>query len=340
MNQNIGGLTLSVWDTSFSVDVDNGSGHKARMSGDYSIEVCYNRAAMAFEGDEQTPPDTNSGMLMLIGGAEDKVGNRAILRRFVELAGGSKARIAIIATASEIHGIVGRTYHHIFSELGVADVHVMDLNRREQCLEPDKLEPLDDATGIFLTGGNQLKLMTIIGGTPAATRIRRIYRGGAVVAGTSAGASAVCQHMMAYGSSGTTPRKAMMHFAPGLGLVTRLLVDQHFGARGRTGRLITAIAHNPYLIGVGLDEDTAVEVDARRMVRVFGRGSVMFVDGAGANYNNIHRLPDNAPLAMFDLRFHILTHGHSFDVHARQPVVPTIPPAPFEPEVYLDGEGI
>jgi cyanophycinase len=295
---------------------------------------------MTFDPEEPSRSHANSGMLMLIGGAEDKVGNRAILRRFVELAGGSNARIAIIAAASEIHGIVGQTYQRIFTELGVSDVRVSELIQREQCFDPGLLEPLNDATGIFLTGGNQLKLMTIIGGTPAATRIRRVYRHGCVVAGTSAGASAVCQHMMAYGSSGTTPRKAMMHFAPGLGLITRLLVDQHFGARGRTGRLITAIAHNPYLLGVGLDEDTAIEVDATRMLRVFGRGSVMIVDGAGTHYNNIHRLPDNAPLAIFDLRFHILTHGHSFDVNARQPVIPAVPPALFEPEAFFDGEGI
>lgn len=295
---------------------------------------------MSFEPAEPTQSNAARGMLMLIGGAEDKVGNRAILRRFVELAGGASARIAIIAAASEIHGIVGQTYHRIFSEIGVQDVRVMEFVRREQCSDPALLAPLNDATGIFLTGGNQLKLMTIIGGTPAATRIRRVYRHGCVVAGTSAGASAVCQHMMAYGSSGTTPRKAMMHFAPGLGLITRLLVDQHFGARGRTGRLITAIAHNPYLLGVGLDEDTAIEVDASRMVRVFGRGSVMIVDGVGTHYNNIHRLPDNAPLTIFDLRLHILTHGHVFDVNERKPVIPAVPPAPFEPEVFFDLEEI
>ena len=295
---------------------------------------------MTFDPEEPSLSHANSGMLMLIGGAEDKVGNRAILRRFIELAGGPDARIAIIAAASEIHAVVSQTYRRIFTELGAHDVRVMELYRREQCTDPVAIQPLNDATGIFLTGGNQLKLMTILGGTPAATRIRRVYRHGSVVAGTSAGASAVCQHMMAYGSSGTTPRKAMMHFAPGLGLITRVLVDQHFGARGRTGRLITAIAHNPYLLGVGLDEDTAIEVDASRMVRVFGRGSAMFVDGADTHYNNIHRLPDQAPLAIYDLRFHILTHGHCFDVTNRQPIIPTSPPAPFEPELLFEDSTI
>ena len=292
-----------------------------------------------FDPFEPSSPDANRGILMLIGGAEDKAGNRSVLRRFVELAGGTAARIAIIASASEIYTIVAATYQRICADLGVTDVRTVPLYGRVQCHDEATLALLTDATGIFLTGGNQLKLMTILGGTPATTRIRRVYRAGAVVAGTSAGASAVCQHMMAYGDSGIAPHKAMMHFAPGLGLINRLVVDQHFGARGRTGRLITALAHNPYLIGVGLDEDTAIEVDAERLLRVFGRGSVVVVDGAELDYNDLHRLPDNAPMTVFNLKMHVLTHGHCFDISARHPVVPLHPPPPFEPP-FMGDEGV
>jgi len=285
-------------------------------------------------------PSAATGTLMMIGGAEDKVGNRTILRRFVELAGGNDASVAIIATASEIYELVSRTYDRIFTELGVRDVHVLKLYSRDQCSDEQCLAPLADARGVFLTGGNQLKLMTILGGTPAATRLRRAYRRGCVVAGTSAGASAVCQHMMAYGMSGITPRKAMMHFAPGLGLINRLLVDQHFGARGRTGRLVTALAHNPFLLGVGLDEDTAIEVAPDRIMTVLGRGSVTIVDGAHMTYNDIYRLPDNAPLTIHHMRFHLLTHGYQFDITNREPIIPTTPPLPFEARTYYEGEGI
>lgn len=280
------------------------------------------------------------GTLLMIGGAEDKLGNRTILRRFVELAGDGDSRIAVIATASEIYELVSRTYERIFNELGAADVRVVQLYSREQCADEDVIAPLSDVSGIFLTGGNQLKLMTILGGTPAATRIRRAYRNGCVVAGTSAGASAVCQHMMAYGLSGITPRKAMMHFAPGLGLINRLLVDQHFGARGRTGRLVTALAHNPYLLGVGLDEDTAIEVGRDRMMTVIGRGSVTVIDGVGVTHNDIYRLPDNAPLSIHNMRLHLLTHGYQFDITQRQPVIPATPPLPFDVQQYYEGEGI
>lgn len=288
--------------------------------------------------DEQ--PNRPCGTLMMIGGAEDKVGNRTILRRFVELAGNDNACIAIIATASEIYELVSRTYERIFRELAVQDVRILKLYSRAQCADESLLAPIADATGIFLTGGNQLKLMTILGGTPAATRIRRAYRAGCVVAGTSAGASAVCQHMMAYGMSGITPRKAMMHFAPGLGLINRLLVDQHFGARGRTGRLVTALAHNPFLIGVGLDEDTAIEVDAARIMTVLGRGSVTVIDGSDMTYNDIYRLPDNAPLSIYNMRLNLLTHGHQFDITQRCPIIPATPPLPFETNSYFEGEGI
>ena len=216
-------------------------------------------------------------------------------------------------------------------------MHSLTLYSREQCTDEEILAPIAEASGIFITGGNQLKLMTLLGGTPAATRIRRAYRAGCVVAGTSAGASAVCQHMMAYGLSGITPRKSMMHFAPGLGLINRLLVDQHFGARGRTGRLVTALAHNPYLLGVGLDEDTAIEVAPDRLMTVLGRGSVTVVDGAEISYNDIYRIPENAPLAIHDMRYHLLTHGYQFDIHRRRPLVPASPPQPFEVEILLRG---
>lgn len=284
---------------------------------------------------------TVAGTLLMIGGAEDKVGNRTILRHFVELAGGKRARVAIIAAASEIYEVVASTYERIFTELGAGEVCVLKLYSREQCFDEASLAQIRASTGVFLTGGNQLKLMSIMGGTPAATALRRTYRAGCVVAGTSAGASAVCQHMMAYGLSGITPRKAMMHFAPGLGLINRLLVDQHFGARGRTGRLVTALAHNPFLLGVGLDEDTAVEVGpGHQVLTVIGRGSVTIIDGANMAYNDIYRIPDNAPLTIYNMRLNLLTHGHQFDIGRRQPIIPTVPPLPFEAHTYFEGEGI
>lgn len=278
--------------------------------------------------------------MLLIGGAEDKVGGKTILSRFVRLAGGRDARIAIIATASAFHDLVGRRYVALFTELGAAHVDLLQLNDRTHARRPDVLAQLDNATGIFMTGGDQLKITAILGGTPVAQKIRDRNRQGAIVGGTSAGASVSSEHMMAYGASGIAPRKAMMQFAPGLGLIDGVVVDQHFGQRGRTGRLVTALAHNPDLVGIGLDEDTAVEIDSHGLLTVLGRGSVLIVDGSGTSHTDIHALPDHAPLTIFDLKIHVLSRGYHYDLASRMPRLPNEPLAPPPELEGFGGEGI
>ncbi len=280
------------------------------------------------------------GPLLLIGGAEDKVGSRTILNRFVQLAGGSQARITVVATASSFEDLVGQRYATLFASLNSAHVEILQVRNRLQAQMTEPLSQLDQATGIFVTGGDQLKLTAVLGGTPVARHIRQRHQAGCVVAGTSAGASAAAEHMMAYGSSGIPPRKAMMQFAPGLGLISGVVIDQHFGARGRAGRLMTAVAHNPGLLGLGLDEDTAVEISSGGMLTVMGRGSVMIVDGTDMSFTDIHRIPDNMPLTIFGMRLHVLSSGYRFDIASR---VPHLPVGPFQPPPDIqgvDGEGI
>ncbi len=279
------------------------------------------------------------GPLLLIGGAEDKVGSRVVLRRFVELAGGINARIVIIAAASSYEDLVGRRYMALFTELGAASAEVLQARDRTEARHPLPAEQIANATGLFITGGDQLKLTALLGGTPLAEAIRRCHRDGGVIAGTSAGASVAPEHMLAYGGSGIAPRKAMMQFAPGLGLVTGLVVDQHFGARNRAGRLMTAIAYNPDLIGIGLDEDTAVQIDPDGHLTVIGRGSVMVVDGTEVSYTDIHRVAEHAPLALFGLRVHLLSDNCHFDIPSRTPMPPSTMPA--SSEIGLNhGDGI
>jgi cyanophycinase len=287
-----------------------------------------------------TATNTTPGPLLLIGGAEDKVGSRTILSRFVQLAGGSAACIAVIATASDFHDLVGRRYVGLFGALGAGEVLLLELHDRRLARQVEPLEQLDAATAIFITGGDQLKLTAMLGGTAVAQRIRERHAAGVLVGGTSAGASAVAEHMLAYGQSGIPPRKAMMQFAPGLGLVGGLVIDQHFGARGRAGRLMTAVAHNPDLLGIGLDEDTAIEISGEGMLTVLGRGSVMVVDGTELTYSDIHRIPENAPLTIFGIRLHVLTSGYHFDIAARIPALPTVLPPIFPDTQGVGGEGI
>jgi cyanophycinase len=267
-------------------------------------------------------PDVQPGTLLLIGGAEDKIGHRTILQRFVELAGVAQARIVVIATASSYEDSVGRRYVDLFAALGAARVELAPLSARVDACRSAVLEQLDDATAVFITGGDQLKLTAIIGGTPAETRLRQRHAAGCVIAGTSAGASVAAEHMMAYGASGIPPRKAMMQFAPGFGLIRGVIIDQHFGERGRAGRLITAVAHNPGLLGLGLDEDTAVEIRSDQTFTVLGRGAVLVVDAMPVSHNDIHRLPEQAPLSIFDLRVHTLASGYRFDLAERRPLLP------------------
>jgi cyanophycinase len=277
---------------------------------------------------------------LLIGGAEDKVGGRTILSRFVQLSGGRDARIAVIATASAFYDLVGQRYVGLFGDLGAAHVELVRVRDRGEAQRHEPLEQLDAATGIFVTGGDQLKLTAVLGGTPVARRIRERNRAGCIVGGTSAGASAASEHMLAYGASGIPPRKAMMQFAPGLGLIGGVVIDQHFGARGRAGRLMTAVAHNPELLGVGLDEDTAVEIGPDGLLTVLGRGSVIVVDGQGITYTDIHYVGDNAPLTIFDVRIHVLASGYRFDAGQRIPMQPTGPQPDFPEAGLVEGEGI
>lgn len=279
------------------------------------------------------------GALLLIGGAEDKVGSRAILRRFVSLAGGEEARIVVITAASSYEDLVGRRYIGLFANLGVARAEVLQARDRIEARHALPLAQIEAATGIFITGGDQLKLTALLGGTPLAEAIRACHRAGTVVGGTSAGASAAPEHMLAYGGGGLSPKRSLMQFAPGLGLVGGVVVDQHFGARNRAGRLMTAVAHNPDLIGIGLDEDTAIEIDPAGHIAAIGRGSVMIVDGAEVSYSDIHRVPDQAPLALFGLRIHMLSEGCYYDMLSRSPVPPRAAPALADSE-HTYGEGI
>lgn len=264
-------------------------------------------------------PDTPRGPLIAIGGAEDKIGDRLILRHFLHLAGGRDAAIVVLPMASSFSIEVAERYQAIFSDLGASRVDMIDITVREEALRADRSRPLDEATGIFLTGGNQLKIATLLGGTPIATALRRRHAAGAVVGGTSAGASAMSQHMIAFGRSGASPSQRMVSLSPGLGLTNRIIIDQHFRQRDRIGRLIAAVAFNPFLIGVGVDEDTAMILDHHNQIEVIGRHSVTIVDGAEMTYTDIHQVKQHANVAAHNLRVHVLTHGQRYDLLSRRP---------------------
>ena len=285
-------------------------------------------------------PPTEPGLLIAIGGAEDKTRERAILRFFVDAAGGAEAHIVVLATASEV-AETGERYNDLFYEIQPeATVEVLKVLTREDALEadPDIFDLLEYATGLFITGGNQIRLSSILGGTALAAAIHRRHAAGMVVAGTSAGASLLSTHMIALGESGATPRRRLVHLAPGLGLAPEVVIDQHFRRRDRLGRLLTALSYNPAPVGLGVDEDTAAVIQPDGTLRVIGSGAVTVVDAAGLHFTDSHAISRGEPVAMLGLRLHVLTAGCTYDLRRRIAAPPAVVPvrdieaeAPAEP---------
>ncbi len=256
------------------------------------------------------------GTVIVIGGAEDKVRDRLILGRFVALAGSRDARIAVISTASSMGPEAGERYRSIFTELGAERVMPLHAVTRTQANDEHIARQVRDATGVFLTGGNQLRLSSMIGGTRLADAIMTRFQAGSVVAGTSAGASAVSSHMIAFGASGATPKHRMAQIAAGLGLLPGVIVDQHFQQRNRLGRLLSLIAQNPSLLGLGVDEDTAGVVGPDSVMEVIGRGSVTVVDGS-ASETDAWEIRGHRPLMISGVVLHSLPAGYRFDLRRR-----------------------
>ena len=261
------------------------------------------------------------GFIVAVGGAEDKVGPADILRRFVDVAGGKQARIAIIPTASTM-GDTGERYERLFSSLGVREPKSIPFATRADAARADWIAELERATGIFLTGGNQLRLSTILGGTPVAKAIRRLNAHGVAVGGTSAGAAILSEHMIAHGSEGATPTAGMATLAPGFGMTNRVIIDQHFKQRDRLGRLLSALAYNPFAIGVGLDEDTAAFIDAERVIEVVGNGAITLIDVSSLGHSSIAETKVGRPICLTNIRLHVLTNGSRYDLESRQATPP------------------
>ena len=257
------------------------------------------------------------GWIVPIGGAEDKESRRRILKRFVQLSGGRDAHIAVIPTASRL-AETGDRYEELFDRLEAGKVTTLDFESRADGERADYLDALRDATGIFITGGNQLRLSTIIGGTSAAKLIRERNADGVPVGGTSAGASILSEHMIAFGSEGGSPRADSVHLAPGFGLTNRFIIDQHFRQRDRLGRLTAALAYNPFAIGIGLDEDTAAFIGPDNTLEVEGSGAITVVDASRVEFTSMDQADGSEPVCIIGLQLHILTAGATFNLHTRK----------------------
>ena len=260
---------------------------------------------------------TNRGYIIPIGGAEEKLNNPEILDRFVDVCGGLDARIGIIPTASELED-TGRNYEKLFRTIGVKHARVLPFITREDCQNGADVDYIEKCDGVFMTGGNQLRLSTTLGGTRVAQLIRRRNAEGMHVAGTSAGAAFMPEHMIAGGAEGSTPSPDMVTMAPGLGLTNAFIIDQHFRQRDRLGRLLTALAYNPFAVGIGLDEDTAAFICPGDELEVVGSGGITVIDPTHLSYSSMDRARRGEPVSLIDVTLHILVSGGRFDIASRK----------------------
>ncbi|MDQ3269906.1 MAG: cyanophycinase [Pseudomonadota bacterium] len=264
----------------------------------------------------RTPDGNERGWIIPIGGAEDRQSRRQILKRFVSHCGGRDANIVIIPTASR-KADTGSRYQDLFERLEAGSSTVVDFATREDGQRDDYLRQIENASGVFLTGGNQLRITTILGGTPAAKLIRTRNAHGMHVAGTSAGASVLSEHMIAFGKEGSSPSASSVRLAPGLGLTNRFIIDQHFRQRDRLGRLVAALAYNPFAIGIGLDEDTAAFIGPDNTLEVEGSGAVTVVDAGELQFSSMAEASLNQPVCLLGLTVHLLVSGATYNLHTR-----------------------
>jgi cyanophycinase len=252
------------------------------------------------------------GRLVIVGGAEDRMHDRLILRRFMEYAGGPGARIRLITAASSVPDDVGESYMGVFSDLGATDCQVLPLTDRESAFAPELRAEILQANAVFMSGGDQSRLMAAIWETPVLAALHQANQlRSCCIGGTSAGAAVMSRHMIAQGPALFRPRKDMVQTDIGLGFLPAAIVDQHFSQRRRLARLLSALAVRPDLLGVGIDEDTALVVDSDVGVEVIGNGVVTLVDPSSVR-TNAAEAPAEGMLEMLGVQLHTLPAGHRY----------------------------
>ncbi len=261
------------------------------------------------------------GHLLIIGGAEDKYNERRILRKFVALAGGAEARVLIVPVASDFPEFSADVYMQAFRKFGLKHVSVLRATSRQEVMDADAEGLLRDATGVFISGGDQMRLASVLGGTHFARLLEaRVRESDIVLAGSSAGAAGMSATMIVRGEPASHPHKNAVRLSPGLGILRNIIVDQHFTERGRLSRLVTAVSYNPRQLGLGIDENTAVIVAKDGTLEVYGEGTVTIVDGSGICYNDIAEVEESQPFAICGIQLHILREGMRYDFAHRKPL--------------------
>lgn len=265
--------------------------------------------------DDVSLPETY-GQLIIIGGAEDKEGECKILREFVRRAGGLQARIVVMTVATGDPRGSGNRYTDVFRRLGAENIRVVDTLRREDASDSNAIAAINEATGVFFTGGDQARILDLVKDTELDAALHKRFSEGIVIAGTSAGAAMMPDKMIVEGESETHARPDVVTMDRGMSFLPNVIIDQHFSQRGRLNRLLSAVALEPATLGFGIDENTAIVVHGHE-VEIIGEGSVTIVDEEDATYNNVNQLLKDEPLALCGIKLHILPSGYRFDLKSR-----------------------
>ncbi len=263
------------------------------------------------------------GTLLVIGGGEVRKGNTVILDRFAletRKAGAHRpsSRLVILPTGLRDDDLdIASEYQNLFLKCGVHPVDVAEIRCRDHANDGATAERIREAAGVFLTGGDQVRITGILGGTAAGDAIYDVFVDRGIIGGTSAGASAMSETMVAGGDVDPMPSRGAIRMCPGLGLLSGVIIDQHFSERRRIGRMVTVVAQNPRVMGLGIDENTAVLIRPEGVMTILGEHSVTLFDGTQISYTNANDIEAGGPISVSDLKIHILLEGDQFDMKTR-----------------------
>jgi len=258
-----------------------------------------------------------NGNLLIIGGAEDKWGSSSVLKHAIDMCGGTGAKIVVLTTATQKPKEVGEEYRAVFKRLGVEAIDILNIDNRNDANNESVALRISGAAGVFFTGGDQLRITSILGGTNTFKTLLDMYRKGVPMIGTSAGASAMSSTMIVDGNNNSAPRKCTLGMSPGLGFLEQVIIDQHFEQRGRLGRLLVGVAQNPSILGIGIDEDTAIKVHSNASFEVVGTNCVTVIDGTTIGESNVSELSPEEVIALSNVTIHILPSGFGFDLNKK-----------------------
>lgn len=260
-----------------------------------------------------------NGNLIIIGGAEDKEGRKEILKKVCNCLDKKNDILLVVTVATEYPKEAARKYKKVFNELGVKNISILDISSREDSYKEQNVSKIEEASLIFFTGGDQLRITSLLGGTPIYEALKKAGVKGKYIVGTSAGASVMSDTMIVEGEDDESPRKCTLKMSPGIGYIENVIIDQHFAQRGRIGRLLTGIAQNPESLGIGIDENTAIIVNKEGIVEVIGEGAVYFIDGSNISYTNVSEQNSNEVLSIYNVKLHVLKQGDKFSLMKKAP---------------------